>query len=68
MKRTKRRPHRQPNYLRKLRYLYACGALPPGSLHMIDILHDGWCAHYQGHPCNCNPDVRLKYSVPATNN
>ena len=70
MKRTtrKRQPHRQPNYLRKLQYLYACGALPVGAVHMVDILHDGWCRHFQGQPCNCNPDIRLKYSVPGNTN
>jgi hypothetical protein len=64
MKRTtrKRRP-RQPNFLRKLRYLYRLGALPVGAVHMVDILHDGWCAHFEGRPCDCDPIVKLKYSV-----
>ena len=69
MKQTKRRrPRRQPNYMRKLKYLYALGALPHGQVHMVTIEHDGWCAHFQGQPCNCNPDVKLRYSVSGNQN
>ena len=26
----------------------------------IDIRHDNWCAVYGGHPCNCDPDVKVR--------
>jgi hypothetical protein len=66
MKRTKRRP-RRPNYVRKLLYLYRLGALPAG-VHRVDIRHDDWCAHWQDQPCNCDPHVRLRYSMPGHSN
>jgi hypothetical protein len=63
MKRSKRSP--LPNYVRKLHYLYRIGALPPGAgLHLVDIEHDAWCRIFQGKRCNCNPDIRLKATVP----
>jgi hypothetical protein len=68
MKRTKSKRRRQPNYLAKVKYLYACGALPPGSLHHLEVRHDNWCQHWTGGSCNCNPDIRVKYSVPGNTN
>jgi hypothetical protein len=68
MKRTKPKRRRQPNYMRKLLYLYRVGALPADALHHVTIAHDSWCRHFEGGACNCNPDVKLKCSVPGSTN
>jgi hypothetical protein len=65
---TKRRHRREPNFLVKLKYLYALGALPNGQMHMVDVEHDSWCAHFEGRPCNCSPNVKVRYSVPGGSN
>jgi hypothetical protein len=67
MKRPKR--PRQPNYLRKLRYLWRIGALPRGAdVSMVTVYHDDWCGFYQAKRCNCNPNIRLKATIPGTMN
>ena len=61
----------QPNYVRKLHYLYRIGALPRDiGLHMVDVAHDDWCGIFQEPPqrCNCDPDIRLKATVPGNLN
>jgi hypothetical protein len=66
---VKKRTVAQPNYARKLAYLYRIGAIPRTvGLHMISVYHDAWCAIYQAKPCNCDPDVRLKHTVPGSMN
>jgi hypothetical protein len=58
MKRTKKRP--QPNYVRKLRYLWRIGAIPRDvGVHLVDVAHDGWCGYFQGQRRNCDPDIRI---------
>ena len=65
----KKRTVPQPNYVRKLRYLYRIGAIPASvGVHMVSIYHDDWCGIYQNKPCNCDPDIKLKASVPGTMN
>ena len=55
---------KQHNYIRKLHYLWRIGALPRTvGLHMLDVAHDDWCGIFEGKRCNCDPDVRLKYSL-----
>lgn len=45
----------------------AQGLLKPGTVHVIDVYHDDWCALLKGiGPCNCNPEVRPPERVPAT--
>lgn len=68
MKRTKAEPQ-EPNYVRKLRYLWQTGAIPrDAGLHMVTVSHDGWCGIYQGTVCNCDPDITLKVTVPGSMN
>ncbi len=54
------------NYLRKLHYLWRVGAIPKDvGVHQVDVFHDNWCQLINGRGrCNCEPDVRLKWSQP----
>jgi hypothetical protein len=56
-----------PNHVRKLHYLHRIGALrlDPGSISQLEVRHDDWCRHWDGKACNCNPDVRQRWEVPA---
>jgi len=68
MRKKRNGPKRRvPNHIRKMLYLQKIGALPSGvGIHRYSIYHDDWCQHWE-HPgrCNCNPDIRLRYSLPA---
>jgi hypothetical protein len=65
MKFPKTRPT-LPNYVKKIRYLARIGAIPrDAGLHKLDILHDSWCAIFKDKRCDCDPDVRVKASLPA---
>jgi hypothetical protein len=56
----------QSNYVRKLAYMYRIGALPRDvGVHQIDVAHDGWYMIFAGQRCDCDPDIRLKWSQPA---
>ena len=54
-----------PNHVRKLAYLRRVGALPNGA-HKVDVLHDDWCRIFAGGNCNCDPDVKIRWSQPAS--
>lgn len=57
-----------PNYVRKLHELHRIGAIPREvGLHLVTIYHDAWCAIYAAppQPCDCNPDIRVKATVPG---
>ena len=55
------------NYLRKLQFLWRTGAIPRSvGVHEISVSHDTWCGIFEGVYCNCNPDVRVRWSQPAT--
>ena len=57
-------PH---NYVRKLAQLTRTGALPRDTgLHLVTICHDDWCGIWQQARCNCDPDIRLKATVPGS--
>ena len=59
--------HTVPKYVRKIRYLQRIGALPSDvGVHWFSVYHDDWCQHWTqpGH-CNCDPDIRLRWSHPA---
>lgn len=52
----------QPNYVRKLHYLWKIDALPREvGVHMLDVAHDAWCSIFQRQRCNCDPDITLKW-------
>jgi hypothetical protein len=38
----------QPNYVRKLHYLWTIGALPRDvGVHQVSVSHDDWCGIWQ---------------------
>ena len=55
------------NHIRKIMALVQKGALraEPGSIQSIDVAHDDWCKIFDGGLCQCDPDVRLKWTQPA---
>jgi hypothetical protein len=56
----------QPNYVRKLHYLYRIGALPREvGVHQVAVYHDNFCGVFQGKRCDCDPDITLAWSQPA---
>jgi hypothetical protein len=58
-----RKAPKVPKYVRKLKYLQRVGLLPAG-VHSVDVLHDDFCRHWKGKPCNCDCQVRLKWTQP----
>ena len=61
-----RRKIPQPNYVRKLHYLYRLGALPREvGIHQVSVAHDDWCQHFYAGACNCDPEITVKWSQPA---
>jgi hypothetical protein len=64
-KRTK--PKYAPGVLEHLAQAQAAGKLKPGTVYMIDVRHDNWCALLAGiGPCNCNPEVCPPERVPSS--
>lgn len=46
-------------YIPKLIAAFEAGAIPPGSVGEALILHDDWCAIYEGGRCDCNPEIHM---------
>lgn len=57
----------KPNY-QKRGYLERARELArrakPGTLNVIEVLHDPDCAIWRGRPCNCVPDMRMREVQP----
>ncbi|MEK7754511.1 MAG: hypothetical protein AAB654_21480 [Acidobacteriota bacterium] len=49
----------EPNYITKLRKMYAEGKLQPTGMYQAVVAHDDWCAMYDGRPCDCDPDIQV---------
>jgi hypothetical protein len=49
---------RLPAWLRPLLVHVQRTGLRPGSVAHVEVLHDDWCAHFYGRPCNCDPEIR----------
>ena len=65
----KQRKIAQPNYVRKLHYLYRIRALPKDiGLHLVTVYHDDWCGIYHEKRCDCNPDIKLRASMTGSSN
>jgi hypothetical protein len=61
---AKKRP--QPTYVRKMHSLWQIHALPRDvGLHMGSISHDDWCGVFEDKRCDCDPEIRLKATVPG---
>ena len=50
---------KKPKYLKKILQRISSKQLVPGTISMIRVYHDDWCAIYKGNPCNCNPDIDM---------
>ncbi len=56
----------QHNYVRKIASMAKTGALPRDvGYHQVSVSHDDWCGIFQQRRCNCDPDVRLRFSLPT---
>jgi hypothetical protein len=63
----KKRAKRVPSYIRKIQYLWKLGVVPRNGVTQLDVLHDDWCALLaQQGPCNCQPEVKLRYVADET--
>lgn len=52
------------NYQKKINEMLATGEISPnGGVLDVDVLHDKWCAAYQGRECNCDPDIKARKTV-----
>jgi len=59
----------QHNYVRKIQQMWRSGALPRHvGYHEVRVLHDDWCGIWTGQRCDCDPDIRLKFSLSGNNN
>ena len=61
----------QPNFVRKILEMQDAGAFPKAiGVHLVTVYHDDWCGIYQQPPrvCDCDPDIRLKVTVPGPSN
>jgi len=48
-----------PGYLREV--LRIAAAAEPGSVNLITVLHDDWCAYWTGAGrCDCNPEIVVR--------
>jgi hypothetical protein len=48
------------NYQPKLEALYRAGLLARGTVTMVDVFHDSWCAYFKDRTsCDCRPDIKL---------
>jgi hypothetical protein len=64
------RPDARPNYRKVIEAALEDGTLQlaPGTLSVINVQYDDWCAIFQGEPCNCNPDIIQKPPIPPEEN
>ena len=54
-------PH---NYEAKLLQMWAIGALPrTAGYHQISVWHDDECGVFVGKRCNCDPEIKLRFSL-----
>ena len=46
-------------YQRKLALLMRSGLFPPGTVVLVEVLHDDNCAHFGGGVCGCAAELKL---------
>ena len=60
-------PHH--NYVPKLLQMWATGALPrTAGYHQISVWHDDACGIFAGKHCDCNLDIKLRFSLDGQAN
>ena len=64
MKRDTTVPHH--NYVTKIRQMWATGTLPrTAGYHQISVYHDDECGIFAGKRCDCDPDIKLRFSLDS---
>jgi len=50
-------------------FMAKTGALPRTvGVHQITVDHDEWCGLFEGQRCNCEPEIRLRWSLSDAHN
>ena len=59
-------PH---NYVTKIQQMWEAGTLPrEAGYYQVTVEHDDWCGIFQERRCNCDPDIKLKFSLSGHTN
>jgi hypothetical protein len=58
---------KEPNHFKKLRKLLLQGKLATdqNSVTQVTVAHDKWCRSFKGKCCNCDPDIRVAWTLGA---
>ena len=57
------------NYITKIHQMWQTGELPRDvGFHQVSVCHDAWCGIWQQERCDCDPDIRLKFSLAGHGN
>lgn len=48
-----------PNWLKKSMLHMDKNNTKKGAIYDNYIQHDGWCNHFKGGVCNCDPNIRI---------
>jgi hypothetical protein len=53
------------SHVKKLRKLMAQGKIPmkAGTVSQVHVAHDDWCRIFKGQRCNCDPDIRVSWTL-----
>jgi len=65
---TAGRKKRRENYLRQPYIgpmLAAAKGAKPGTVTLVCVAHDGWCAVFRGGLCDCNPTITTRRDSDA---
>ena len=67
---TKHKPTTFHNHVWKMAAMHRAGLLPQTpTAHQVTVEHDDWCDLLSGRGyCNCDPDIRLRWSYPQSQN
>ena len=65
MKRRRKQVKRLSAYLRKVEYLHKVGAISCVGVTQLEVSHDNWCQHWQGEACNCEAEVKVRWTQPT---
>lgn len=48
-----------PTYMTKIVAAALAHGIAPGTVQIVNILHDDWCTRPDGGPCTCDPDIQI---------